>query len=131
MRELIIINADEYCTVVRQQLMQKPQSRVHHAEPLVVTRKILAFLANDLSKSFFQLRVVHIVVVNPPLVARVVRRIDVDAFDSALVARQQRLQRGEIVAVDDHVFIRTIIAFATGSAEVLEIGRFFRNWLCS
>ena len=48
---------------------------------------------------------VHVVVVQPALVAGVVGRVDVDALDPACVAGQQGLQRVEIVAVDDQVVV--------------------------
>src|SRR5574344_2130609 len=86
--------------------MQEPQTRVHHAEPLVMAREVLALLAADLAEPLFPLRIVDIVIVHPTFLARVVRRIDVDALDLALVARQQRLKRSKIVAVDDHVLRR-------------------------
>ena len=46
------------------------------------------------------------VAVGPALVASVVGRIDVDAPDLAVVRRQQRLQRGQVVALDDQVVVQ-------------------------
>ena len=70
-----------------------------------MTRKILTLLADDLAEPFLDLWVVHVVVVHPTFIARVLWRIDVDTLDPALVLRQKRLQRGEVVAVNDHVLI--------------------------
>ena len=102
-RLLIIINADENRPVISEQLPQELQPRIHHAQPLVMARQILSFFSHDLPEPGADARVVHIVIVDPILVPRVVRRIDVDAIHAPLVLRQQRLQRHEVVAVDDHV----------------------------
>ena len=102
-RLLVVVDADEDCAGRREQLAQELQARVHHAQPLVVAGEVLALLAHDLPEPFPDARVVHVVVVDPALVAGVVRRIDVDAVDLSLVFRKQRLQRFEVVAVDDHV----------------------------
>ena len=110
MCELIIINADEDRAIVRQEFMQEPQTRVHHAEPFIVAREILALLADNLAKPLFHLKVVDIVIVHPTFLTRVVRRIDVNAIDLALELREEGLQGGEIVAVDDHV-PRAVVLF--------------------
>ena len=68
-----------------------------------MTAEVLALLADDLPEPLLDSGVVHVVGVDPPLVASVVRRIDVDAVDPALVLGQQGLQRLEVVPVDDHV----------------------------
>ena len=102
-RELRIVNADEDGARQGEKLPQKLEPRAHHAQPLVVAREVLALLAHGLPKPLFDARVVDVVVVHPALVAGVVRRIDVDAVDPALILRQQGLQRLEVVAVDDHV----------------------------
>lgn len=78
--EFIVINRNKYRSVLRQQLMQQFQPGIHHAEPLVVAAQILALLAHDLAQLLLDFRVVHVVVVNPLFVARVVRRIDIDAL---------------------------------------------------
>ena len=103
--KFVIIYTDENGTIICKQLLQQSQSRIHHAEPFVVTREILAFLADDFTEPFLDLRVVHVVVVNPSFVSGIVRRIDVDALDPAFILRQKRLERGKIVAVDNHVLI--------------------------
>lgn len=65
--------------------------------------EILTFGTNDLSNPLLDSRVIDVVVVNPLFLARVVRRIDVDAVDLALILGEERLQSFEIVSVDDHV----------------------------
>ena len=102
-RELRVVDADEDGARRREQPSQQLQPRVHHAQPLVVSAEVFALLADDLPEPLPDARVVYVVVVDPSLVAGVVRRIDVDAVNLALVLRQQRLERLEVVAVDDHV----------------------------
>ena len=48
---------------------------------------------------------VHVVVVEPALVARVVGRVDIDALDLACISGQQGLQHVEVIAVDDEVVV--------------------------
>ena len=43
-------------------------------------------------------RAVDVVVVGPTLVARVVRRIDVDALDLSRVVGKERFERDEVIA---------------------------------
>ena len=81
----------------------KLEPRVHHAQPLVVAAEVLALLAHGPVEPLPDAGVVDVVVVDPALVAGVVRRIDVDAVDPTLVLGQQGLQGLEVVAVDDHV----------------------------
>lgn len=68
-----------------------------------MTREVFAFFADYLIKPSFKLWIVDVVVVNPAFVTRVVRRIDIDAFDPAFVLRQQRFERRQIVPVDDPI----------------------------
>jgi len=68
-----------------------------------MTAQILALPAHNLAQPFFDSGIVHIVVIDPALVARVVRRINVDALDLPLVSGQQGLERLQVVAPDDHV----------------------------
>ena len=102
-RELRVVDADEDGTRRSEQLPQKLEPWVHHAQPLVVAGEILTLLTDDVANPLADTRIVDVVVVFPVLVAGVVWRIDVDAVDPALVLGQQRLQRLEVVAVDDHV----------------------------
>ncbi len=91
-----IINADENNTIVRQQLLQQLQARVHHAQPLVVAGQILSLFADNLAQPLFDLRVIDIIVVDPALVAGVVGRIDVNALDAPLIPGQQRFRASRL-----------------------------------
>ena len=74
---------------------------------------VLLLFADDLPDPFLELRLRQVVVVNPALVAGVVRRVNVDALDAPGMRRQQRLQRQEIIALDDQVSVqRRLLAFA-------------------
>ena len=92
-----IINADENNTIVRQQLLQQLQPRVHHAQPFVMAGQVLALFADNLAQPLFDFRVIDIVVVDPALVAGVVGRIDIDALDAPLIPGQQRFQGFQII----------------------------------
>ena len=50
-------------------------------------------------------RTVHLVVIDPTFVAGVVGRVYVDALDAARIAREERLQRIQVVSVDNQVVI--------------------------
>jgi len=52
-------------------------------------RKVFTFAADDPGKPLANLGAVYVVVVNPALIPRVVRRVDVDALHLAGVVRQQ------------------------------------------
>jgi hypothetical protein len=82
------------------------QPRIHHAAPLVVARGVFAFLSDGLADPLFELRLGEVVVVDPPLVAGVVGRVDIDALDFARVSREQRLERQQVVPLDDQVSIK-------------------------
>ena len=100
-----IINADENNPIFCHQLLQQFQARIHHAKPLVVTAQILALCADNLPQPCLDMRIVDIVVVHPFFVARVIRRINIDALHPSLVHRQQRFERIQIIAVDNHVAV--------------------------
>ena len=55
---------------------------------------------------FLHQRTVHPIIVYPSLAAGVIRRVDVNAFYPPGVARQQRLERMQVVAFDNHVVFR-------------------------
>ena len=85
--------------------MQQFEPRIHHAKPLVVAAQILALCADNFPQPCLDMRIVDIVVVHPFFVARVIRRINIDALHPSLVHRQQRFERVQIVAVDNHVAV--------------------------
>ena len=47
----------------------------------------------------------------------VVRRVDVNALDAAFVTGKERLQRFEIVAVNDHIFGTDVLGARPGGVE--------------
>ena len=55
---------------------------------------------------FLDDRGVHIIIIRPALIAGVVRRVNEDAVDLPGMGRQQRLERVQIVPVDDQIAIQ-------------------------
>ena len=98
---LVVVDGHEDGTVLPEQFAQELEARHHHAAPLVVAGQVVP--VHDAAQPVPHERRSHVVVVGPPLVARVVGRVDVDALHLAVVGRQQGLQGGEVVAVDDQV----------------------------
>lgn len=74
-RALVVIDAYKYGAGSPEHHAHQPQPRIHHAQPLVMTREVLSLLADDLTEPFSNPRIVHVVVVNPAFVAGVIRRI--------------------------------------------------------
>ena len=101
---LVVVDGDEDGPVVPKQLAQELQAGKHHAAPLVVAGQV--FPVHDLAQPIADHRRVDLVVVGPGFVAGVVGRVDVDALDLAVIGRQQRLQRGQVVALDDQVVVQ-------------------------
>ena len=100
---LVVVDGNENHAVIGEQLLKQLQARPHHAEPLVVAFQV--FVVNRLMEPLFHQRAVHSIVVGPALVAGVVGRVDVDAFDAAGVAGQQGFECLEVIAVDDEVVV--------------------------
>ena len=88
--------------------MQQLEPGIHHAQPLVVPGQVLALFAHHLAQPFPDFGVVHIVVIHPALVARIVGRVDVNTLHPALIPGQQGLERLQVVAPDDHVFAAVV-----------------------
>ena len=97
MMHLVVVDGDEDRAVVGQQLAQELQPREHHAAPLVVAGEIVA--VHRAAQPVAHHRRVDLVVVNPPLVAGVVGRVDVDALHLPGIAWQQRLERVQVVEI--------------------------------
>ena len=106
--ELVVVDGDEDRPVLRQQLPEKLQPRPHHAQPFVVPLQILPVHLPVALQPLPHQRAVHLVVVGPALIAGVVGRVDIDAFHPPRVARYQRLQRLQIVAVDNQIAVRAL-----------------------
>ena len=103
---LIVIQGDNYGTILGQQFFEELEAGPHHAEPFVVALEVFAL--DGVALLFQPLaheRAVDLVVVAPALGAGVVGRVDVDAVHPPRVAREQRLEGFEIVAVQDEVAI--------------------------
>jgi hypothetical protein len=111
-RHLVVVDRDEDRPVLAQKLFQQHQPRIHHAEPAVVAVQRLALAADHLAQPAANLRAVDVVVVDPALVAGVVGRVDVDALHLPGVARQQRLERVQVVALHDQV--AAVVALTPG-----------------
>lgn len=60
-------------------------------------------LCQPLAEPFTNDRTVHVVIIDPSLVARVIRWIDVDTLHLASVVRQQRLERNKVVALNNEI----------------------------
>ena len=106
--ELVVVDGDEDRPVLRQQIPEKLQPRPHHAQPFVVPLQILPVHLPVALQPLPHQWTVHLVIVGPALVAGVVGRVDIDAFHPSGVARYQRLQRLQIVAVDDQIAVRAL-----------------------
>ena len=101
-------HADKDHAIVSQQLLQRHQPGIHHAEPLIVTGQVLALFAHYFSQPFLDVGIADIIVVAPALVAGVVGRVNLDALHLALILRQQGFQCFKIIAVDDHVLTAVV-----------------------
>ena len=119
-RLLIIINRDKNHPVIRQKLLQQLQTRIHHAQPFVVAAQILTFFADHFAQPFLYARVVHIVVVHPALIARVIRRVDVNAVHPPAKFRQQAFERKQVVAVYQKI-VAAVFGFTVVGLEVVEL----------
>ena len=65
--------------------------------------EVFAFFADDFTKPLLDSWVIDGVVVDPAFVTRVIGRINVDTIDFFLIARQERFEGFEVVAMNDHV----------------------------
>ncbi|OIQ86934.1 hypothetical protein GALL_311930 [mine drainage metagenome] len=77
-----LVNSDPDRAVLGQQLPQQHQARIHHRQPLAVLQLVVVVLERALG---------------------VVRRVDEDAFHLACIERNQRLERQQVVALDQQV----------------------------
>ena len=92
------------------------QAWPHHAKPLVVAFEVFVVDGAVIAQPLAHERAVDVVVVRPSLVARIIGRVNIDALDAAGVSREQRLQRVEVVAVDDEIVVSTT-NICTGGVE--------------
>ena len=73
------------------------------AEPAIMPIQRLPFLADDRAEPLADDRAVDVVVVDPPFVAGVVWRVDVNTLYLTEVVRTKGLERFEVVALDKQV----------------------------
>ena len=98
--QLVVVDADEDHAIVGQQLLGQLQASVHELQPQRMAEAVGL--------------VDEAVVVDEVAVAGVVRRVDVDAADGALVGHAQGAQGVVIVALDDQVAPRRIAMAQAG-----------------
>ena len=84
----IIVNRNKNYTIIRKEFFEQVQPRPHHTEPFVMPLQIFVINGCVLGKPLLYQWTIYVVVVDPTLVAGVVGRIDVDAFDTVGVARK-------------------------------------------
>ncbi len=93
-----------------------------------MARGVFTFLTDRLPDPLFELGLRQVVVVDPAFVPRVVRRIDVDALDSAGVGGEQGLQSDEVVALDNKVAVEPgLLALAEGRQLGIELKNVVRD----
>ena len=101
--DFVVVQANEDRSILAQELLQQHEPGIHHAEPFVVSGEVLSLLADGFAEPAEDFRGVDVVVIDPALVAGVVGRIDADALHFPRIARQQRFERMEVVALHDQV----------------------------
>ena len=102
----VVIDRHPDAAVLGQKIAQQFQTRVHHRQPLAVFKVVVVMLESALG---------------------VVRRIDEDAFDTAGVERQKRLEGFEVVALDQQSARRWIAHLFDGIEK--PVGHFARGAL--
>ena len=102
-RLFVIVDRNENGAVVGEQIAQEFEAGIHHAKPFIVSGEVFAFPADDFAEPALDSWVVDVIVVNPALVAGVVGRVDINAFDAAGETREQRFEREQVVGVNNHV----------------------------
>ncbi len=99
---LVVVERHPQRAAFAEQLAQQDEPRPHHAQPLVVAQHVVA-VDRVGAQPLLHDRRVDAVAVAPAFVAGVVRRVDEDQVDGAGIARQQALERMQVVAVDHQV----------------------------
>ena len=99
----VVVNADENCSVLCEKLMEQPQTRIHHAEPFVMTGEVFPFFPDNFTEPFFYFRIVDVIIIDPLFIAGIVGWIDVDTFYSAFVFGEERLESIKVIAVNNFI----------------------------
>ena len=79
-------------------------------EPSVTSVERFSFFADSLSEPFSNHWAVDVVVIDPTLIAGVVRRIDVDALDLPRVVGKERFERDEVISLHDEIPVARLAA---------------------
>ena len=87
----VVVNRDPDAAVLSQQFPQQHQTRIHHAQPLAVLQLVVVVLERRL---------------------RVVRRVDEDALHAPGIDGDQRLQRQQVVSLNQQILRRGVLAAA-------------------
>ena len=75
--------------------------------------QILAFFADDFIQPILYMWIIDVIIVDPSFISRVVRWIDIYAFYTAFVLRQETFQCEQIISVDDHILTAVILFMLT------------------
>jgi len=123
--DFIVVNRHHDDPVLPQQLPRHQQARVNHVEPVGVVTAIGVRVGIDLHTVFgdagllpVRTLVLRVLVAVNKVLAGVVGRVDVDAFDLPAVARQQQFQHLKVFAFDDQVAMRLAGVDAAGRIKV-------------
>jgi hypothetical protein len=100
----IVVNGNKNHAGIRQEFMQNFDAWPHHGEPFVMSFEVFLFhRVAGLLDPLAHERAADVVVVTPTFVAGVIGRVNVDAVHLAGIHRQQRLERVQIVPVNNQV----------------------------
>ena len=110
---LVVIDANKDRSILPKKLPEQCEPWIHHAKPAIMPIQCLAFPAYDLAKPIPDNRAIHVVVINPVFVARIVGRIDIDALHLSGIVGQQRLERDEVIALDNKIAVARLAAGKT------------------
>ena len=111
---LVIVNTDKNHPVLAQQVAGEKEAGVHHAQPVGVKTTAGLGIGRLLDPLFAHLPGVAQIILEPfavvigidEFVAGVVRRVDIDHLDLAVIRLLQQLEDFEIVPFDDLILCR-------------------------
>ncbi|CCY06009.1 putative uncharacterized protein [Eggerthella sp. CAG:1427] len=121
---LVVVDADEDNPVVTQQLTSQPKPRIHHGAPIAVETpaRVDVGLVGQSRLFLVVLDGIAELVLVDKVVAGVIRRIDIDHLDLAVVAALQELQDLEVVTFDVDVVGVEAAILAVSPAALLHAG---------
>ena len=127
----VLINANKNNAVIRQQIPRQHQPRIHHTAPvgvkpsvavIVLEQPILVLVIHPHLTVFFILRT-HKIVCIDNIVARIIRRVNVNHFDFAQITLLQQLEHFQIVTLNIEILgIIPVFAFCRAGAQGLADG---------